>query len=102
MCFITGERSRLKYGAVPSVFDFKSDTSQESKRSKRMRLRGSTQDTETREDLQMDEMTIHEVILDQASSGTSSEQDNLKTQYVTAEKEFSVTFLHWVNFQLKA
>lgn len=84
---LTGERSRLKYGAVPSVFDFKSDTSQESERSKRMRLRGSTQDTETKEDLQMDELTIHEVILDQASSGTSSEQDNLKTQYVTAEKE---------------
>lgn len=59
--------------AVPSVFDFKSNTSQESEKSKRMRLRGSTQDKEMKEDLQMAEMTIHVVVLDQASSGTSSE-----------------------------
>lgn len=31
---LTGERSRLKHGAVPSVFDFKCDTSQESERSR--------------------------------------------------------------------
>lgn len=59
--------------AVPSVFDFKSNTSQESEKSKRMRLRGSTQDKEMKEDLQMAEMTIYVVVLDQASSGTSSE-----------------------------
>lgn len=52
-----------------------------------MRLRGSTQDTETKEDLQMDEMAIHEVVLDQASSWTSSEQYNLETQCATAKKE---------------
>lgn len=73
--------------AVPSVFDFKSNTSQESEKSKRMRLRGSTQDKEMKEDLQMAEMTIHVVVLDQASSGTSSEQHNLETQCATDEKE---------------
>lgn len=35
---------------------------------------------------QMDEMTIHEVVLDQASSRTSSEQHNLETQCATAER----------------
>lgn len=61
----------------PSVFDFNIDTYQDSERSKRMRLRGFTHNTETMEDLQIDEMTIHEVVLDQASSGTSSEQENM-------------------------
>lgn len=46
---MTGERSRLKFGAVPSVFNFKSSTSQESERLKRMGLRGSIQDTNTEE-----------------------------------------------------
>lgn len=84
---MTGERSRLKYGAVPSVFVFKSDTPQESERSKRMRPRGSTRDTETKEDLQMNEVTILDVVLDQASSRTSTEQHNLETQCATPEKE---------------
>lgn len=35
----------------------------------------------------MAEMTIHVVVLDQASSGTSSEQHNLETQCATDEKE---------------
>lgn len=46
---MTGERSRLKFGAVPSVFNFKSSTSQESERLKRMGLRGSIQDTNIEE-----------------------------------------------------
>lgn len=49
-------------------------------------LWGSTQDMETKGDLQMDEMTIHEVVLDQAS-WISSEHHNQETKCATAENE---------------
>ncbi|XP_061196051.1 uncharacterized protein LOC133204344 [Saccostrea echinata] len=89
-----GERSRLKHGAVPSVFDFKStgtQTFQETERSKRKRLRDYTQqtvqDTPFTTEVQMDEMAVHEVVLEQAPSDTSSEPEYLRAECATAEKE---------------
>ncbi|XP_062575195.1 uncharacterized protein LOC134237110 [Saccostrea cucullata] len=90
----SGERSRLKHGAVPSVFDFKStgtQTFQETERSKRMRLRANiqqtAQDTHFSTEVQMDEMAVHEVVLEAASSSASSEPKHGRAECATAEKE---------------
>ncbi|XP_056001512.1 uncharacterized protein LOC125681144 isoform X1 [Ostrea edulis] len=86
-----GERRRLKYGAAPSVFDFKNtSTTQESDRAKQKRLRESTQDTCTPmiEDLPMymDELIVHhEVVVDQSSTSMSTSMP--EEMCSTAEKE---------------